>query len=97
VEYGKFKPQSGVDTWQGYNWDTASWANRPPAPPDVVCDNKTCGWIGMSEDRVQDDDYNDHCPECDGTEFTWIDYDPATTKGRANRKKHCVSHTAKDV
>jgi hypothetical protein len=43
----------------------------------------------MGSDRVTDDDYNDHCPECEGTEFTWIDYDPDTKEGRANRKKYC--------
>jgi hypothetical protein len=88
-EYGKFKPISGVDTWQGYNWDTTSWANQPPEPPNVVCDNKACGWIGMSSDRVTDDDYNDHCPNCEGTDFSWIDYDPDTKEGRANREKFC--------
>jgi hypothetical protein len=88
-EYGQFKPQSGVDTWSGYNWDTSSWVNQPPEPPDVICDNKECGWIGRGSDRVTDDDYNDHCPECEGTEFSWIDYDPDTKEGRANRKKYC--------
>jgi hypothetical protein len=88
-EYGQFKPQSGVDTWQGYNWDTSSWVNQPPEPVDVICDNKECGWIGNGSDRRRDDDYNDHCPECDGTEFSWIDYDPDTKEGRANRKKYC--------
>jgi hypothetical protein len=88
-EHGKFKPQSGVESWSGYNWDTSSWVNQPPEPPNVVCDNKECGWIGKSEDRITDDDYNDHCPECKGTEFSWIDYDPDTKDGRANRKKYC--------
>jgi hypothetical protein len=88
-EYGQFKPQSGVDTWQGYNWDTSSWVNQPPEPVDVVCDNKECGWVGKGSDRITDDDYNDHCPECEGTEFSWIDYDPDTKEGRANRKKYC--------
>jgi len=88
-EYGQFKPQSGVDTWQGYNWDTSSWVNQPPEPVDVICDNKECGWVGMGSDRITDDDYNDHCPECEGTEFSWIDYDPDTKEGRANRKKYC--------
>jgi hypothetical protein len=37
----------------------------------------------------EDDDYNSHCPECDGTEFEWIDYDPDTAKGRKNRAKYC--------
>jgi hypothetical protein len=88
-EHGQFKPQSGVDTWSGYNWDTTSWVNQPPEPPDVICDNKDCGWIGKGSDRITDDDYNDHCPECKGTEFSWIDYDPDTKEGRANRKKYC--------
>jgi hypothetical protein len=35
-EYGQFKPQAGVDTWQGYNWDTSSWVNQPPEPADVT-------------------------------------------------------------
>ena len=88
-EYGQFKPQAGIDSWSGYNWDTSSWVNQPPEPVDVICDNKECGWTGMSGDRRTDDDYNDHCPECDGTEFTWIEYDPDTEEGRANRAKYC--------
>ena len=88
-EYGQFKPQSGVDTWSGYNWNTSSWVNQPPEPVDVICDNKECGWVGKGSDRITDDDYNDHCPECEGTEFSWIDYDPDTKEGRANRKKYC--------
>jgi hypothetical protein len=88
-EYGKFKPQSGVESWSGYNWDTSSWVNQPPEPPNVVCDNKECGWIGMSADRVTDDEYNDHCPNCEGTDFSWIDYDPDSKEGRANREKFC--------
>ena len=88
-EHGQFKPQSGVDTWSGYNWDTSSWVNQPPEPVDVICDNKECGWVGMGSDRITDDDYNDHCPECEGTEFSWIDYDPDTKEGRANRAKYC--------
>jgi len=90
-EYGKFKPQSSVDVWSGYNWDTTDWNNRPPEPPELICSNKTCGWVGKGEDRRTDDNYNDHCPECDGTEFTWIDYDPDTKEGRANRKKYFTS------
>ena len=88
-EYGKFKPVAGVQTWSGYNWDTSSWANRPPEPPTLSCDNKKCGWVGQSDARRTDDDYTDHCPHCDGTEFSWIDYDPNTKEGRANRKKYC--------
>ena len=90
-EYGVFNPidQDGIKSWSGYNWDTSSWSNRPPEPADVICDNKSCGWVGMSADRRTDDDYNDHCPACDGTEFSWIDYDPDTKEGRDNRKKYC--------
>lgn len=88
-EYGQFKPQSGVDTWQGYNWDTSSWVNQPPEPVDAQCSDKKCGWTGMRKDMREDDDYNSHCPSCDGTDFEWIDYDPDTKEGRANRKKYC--------
>ena len=35
------------------------------------------------------DSYDDHCPECDGTDFDWIDYDPDTATGRKNREKYC--------
>jgi hypothetical protein len=90
-DYGKervVEPKSIV-TWQGYNWDTTSWVNRPPVPPDVQCSNKKCGWIGAGSDRIEDDEYNDHCPDCNGTEFDWIDYDPDTAKGRKNREKYC--------
>jgi hypothetical protein len=89
-EYGKFNPITGeIVNWSGYNWDTSSWVNQPPEPVDVMCDNKACGWIGKSGDRRTDDDYNDHCPECDGIEFSGIDYDPDTKEGRANRAKYC--------
>ena len=90
-EFGKFNPvaQDGVKKWSGFNWDTSDWANRPPVPPDVQCDNKKCGWIGNGDERREDDDYNSHCPECDGTEFTWINYDPDSKEGRANRAKYC--------
>lgn len=88
-EHGQFKPISGVETWSGYNWDTSSWVNQPPEPMDAICDNKECGWVGMRSDMREDDDYNSHCPECDGTDFSWIDYDPDTKEGRANRKKYC--------
>jgi hypothetical protein len=88
-EHGKFKSIAGVETWSGYNWDTSSWVNQPPEPVDAICDNKECGWVGMRSDMREDDDYNSHCPECDGTEFSWVDYDPNTKEGRANRKKYC--------
>jgi hypothetical protein len=88
-EYGKFNPQSGVESWSGYNWDTSSWVNQPPEPVDVICDNKECGWIGHGKERIRDEEYDDHCPNCNGTDFSWIDYDPDTKEGRANRKKFC--------
>ena len=88
-EYGKFNVVEGVDTWQGYNWDTTTWVNQPPEPPGISCDNKKCGWVGMSDDRRTDAEYTDHCPECDGTDFSWIDYDPETAKGRKNRERYC--------
>ena len=87
-EYGNFNTISEVVTWYGYNWDTSDWANQPVEPPDVICDNKKCKWVGAGSERRTDDDYNDHCPECDGTEFSWIDYDPDTKEGRANRTKY---------
>lgn len=91
-EYGKFNVESdaGIVSWSGYNWDTTDWANQPPEPVDVVCDNKICNWTGMGSTRREDDDYNSHCPECDGIEFSWIDYDPNTKEGCANRKKYCL-------
>jgi hypothetical protein len=90
-EYGKFhaKDNDSIVTWSGYNWDTSSWVNQPPEPPNLVCSDKKCGWVGMSEERRTDDNYDDHCPACDGTDFDWIDYDPDTKEGRANRAKHC--------
>ena len=88
-EYGQFKPQTGVESWSGYNWDTTSWVNQPPEPVDVICDNKECGWIGHGKDRITDEEYDDHCPKCNGTDFSWIDYDPDTKEGRANREKFC--------
>ncbi len=86
--YGQFKPITGVVSWSGYNWDTSDWKNQPPEPVDVSCDNKKCDWVGYTTDRITDDDYNNFCPECNGTEFSWIDYDPDTAIGRANRKKY---------
>ena len=49
----------------------------------------------MRDQMRDDDDYNSHCPECDGTESTWIDYDPDSAKGRANRKKYCTTQIDK--
>jgi len=93
-EYGQFKPESNVESWYGFNWDTGSWDNQPTTPPDVYCDDKKCGWIGHGEDRRTDDDCNDHCPDCNGTEFSWISYDADTKEGRANRDKHCPGWNA---
>jgi hypothetical protein len=88
-EYGKFNivDQKGVVTWQGYNWDTSSWVNQPPEPPGHIC--KDCKWVGSREALREDDDYNTFCPSCDSDKTDWIDYDPETAKGRANRKKYC--------
>ena len=96
-EHGKFNPvaQKGVVAWSGYNWDTSDWANQPPEPVDAQCSNKKCGWVGMRNEMREDDDYNSHCPECDGTDFEWIDYDPNTAKGCKNREKYC--RTVNDV
>ena len=88
-EYGKFKPVAGVQTWSGYNWDTSDWSNRPPEPPGLICSNKKCGWVGDNDARITDDEFNEHCPDCNGTDFDWIDYDPDTKKGRANRERYC--------
>jgi len=88
-EYGKFNAIDGVVSWQGYNWDTSDWANQPPEPLDIICTNTACGWVGQGDERRTDDNYDDHCPECDGTDFDWIDYDPDTKEGRANREKYC--------
>jgi len=89
-EHGQFKPITGeVVSWSGYNWDTSSWVNQPPEPVDAQCNKKTCGWVGMRDQMRDDDDYNSHCPECDGTDFEWIDYDPDSQEGLANRAKYC--------
>ena len=89
-EHGKFKPQQGeMKTWQGYNWDTATWDNRPPEPPEVRC--KTCGWTGTRDQMTMHDvSYDYECGSCKSTKLDWIEYDPETKKGLANRKKYCV-------
>jgi hypothetical protein len=91
-EYGKFhaKDDDGIVSWRGYNWDTSDWKNQPPSPPTLICDNKKCGWVGSSDDRIDDAEYNSHCPDCNGTDFSWIDYDPDTAKGRKNRDKYFI-------
>ena len=96
-QFGKFKPvnQEGVKIWSGYNWDTSDWANQPPEPPDLICSNKKCGWVGMGSERIEDEEFNEHCPHCNGTDFDWIDYDPDTAKGRKNREQYC--RTRSDV
>lgn len=87
-EYGQFKPvsQDGVVYWQGYNWDTSDWANQPTQPVEYIC--KKCKWTGMRSELRDDDNYDSHCPECDSTKVDWIDYDPESKKGLANRKKY---------
>lgn len=76
-----------VNWWQGYNWDTSSWVNRPPEPPNVIC--KQCKHTGDSDKMERDDEFNIVCPECGSTKTDWIDYDPESKKGLANRKKYC--------
>ena len=88
-EYGKFNPFAEVVSWSGYNWDTSLWVNQPPEPPGLICSNKKCGWVGDNDARITDDEFNEHCPDCNGTDFDWIDYDPDTKEGCANRKKYC--------
>lgn len=89
-EYGRFNPvnQDGVVVWSGYNWDTSDWANRPAEPPAYIC--KKCKWTGSREELREDEDYNDHCPECDSKKVEYIDYDPNSAKGRKNRDKYCI-------
>jgi hypothetical protein len=86
---GKFKPESDVVSWQGYNWDTTSWSNQPPAPPEALC--KKCSWVGSREAMPDDDEHNYTCPDCGATldDINWLDYDPDTKQGRANRKRYC--------
>ncbi len=89
-EYGKFhaKDDDGIVSWQGYNWDTSAWTNQPPEPPGTQC--KKCKWVGHQEAMREDkDDYSYHCPECDSTDWDWVEYDPDTAKGRKNRAKYC--------
>lgn len=89
-EHGKFDQidDAYMKEWQGYNWDTSSWANQPPDPPDAKC---KCGWIGNRDAMtVNDDTYDYECPECKSTKFEWLDYDPTTPKGRKNRERYCV-------
>jgi hypothetical protein len=97
--YGKFDPVSdeSVVTWSGYNWDTSSWNNQPPEPPALICSNKKCGWVGMSDERITDEQFDEHCPHCNGTDFDWIDYDPNTAKGRKNRKQYCYVGDTSDL
>jgi hypothetical protein len=96
-EYGKFhaKDDDGIVSWQGYNWNTSSWTNQPPEPPDTQC--KKCKWVGHREAMREDkDDYSYHCPECDSDDWDWVEYDPDTAKGRKNRAKYCLPVTPAD-
>ena len=43
----------------------------------------------MADDCREDEEYDRHCPECDGKDFTYIDYDPDSAVGRKNRAKYC--------
>jgi hypothetical protein len=90
VEYNYGKPTivTGVDTWSGYNWDTSSWVNQPPAPPEAEC--KNCHWIGNRDD-MEDTDDGYQCPECHSgyDHLEWISYDPDSKEGLTNRDKYC--------
>ena len=90
--YGKetIISDDSIVTWQGYNWDTSDWSNRPPEPPDVICNNKKCKQTGYSDKMERNDDYDLICPHCGKTDFDWIDYDPETATGRKNRDKYCI-------
>ena len=79
-----------VHWYQGYNWDTSDWANRPQVPPAVRC--KNCDWLGQRDELRDDDNWDSHCPECDSKKLDHIEYDPDTAKGRKNRAKHCTTH-----
>lgn len=87
-DYGKehIVDPKGIVTWQGYNWDTSSWVNRPPEPIQAEC---PCGWTGNVDELTDAEEGPDMCPACASTEWNWIDYDPDTAKGRKNRAKHC--------
>ena len=93
VEFSYGKEQivdnKSIVSWQGYNWDTSSWINQPPVPPSLICDSENCDWVGKGDDRIEDDDFNSHCPKCNNTECSWIDYDPDSTIGRKNRARYC--------
>jgi hypothetical protein len=39
--------------------------------------------------RQDTDTYDYHCGECDSDRIDWIDYEPDSKKGLANRKKYC--------
>jgi hypothetical protein len=81
-----------VTYYQGYNWDTSDWANRPAEPVDAKCNNKKCDWVGKRDDMREDEEnYSYHCPKCDSDNWEWIEYDPDTAKGRKNRKTYIKS------
>lgn len=75
-----------VNWYQGYNWDTSDWNNQPKEPPSVIC--KKCKHVDDSDKMERNDDYDLVCPECGSTKTEWIDYDPDSKKGLANRKKY---------
>lgn len=97
VEYtedGSCYPVESVVWWTGYNWDTSSWANQPPEPPQILCD---CEWTGQWSQLNPADEGPDHCPNCGSTEWNWIDYDAQSPEGLANREKYCVPAQAPAV
>ena len=78
-----------VDWWQGFNWDTSNWNNRPPEPPNTSC--RKCSWIGH-DDKLLQLKWGLVCPSCGAKQkdIDWIDYDPDSKEGLANRKKYCI-------
>jgi len=87
---GKERSVAGMISWQGYSWDTGKPSDKPTVPPEVKCNNSKCGWAGDSSDRVEDDEYNDHCPDCNGTDVDWLDFNVANKIGRDNRKLYNI-------
>lgn len=89
------KECDSVNWWQGFNWDTSDWKNRPPEPPEVRC--KKCNWIGTSEELLPGPEnltIELSCPVCKSRNknIDWIDYDVDTKKGILNRKRYCFKN-----
>jgi len=81
-----------VDWWQGFNWDTSDWKNRPPEPPEVRC--KKCNWNGSSEELIPGPEnltIELSCPFCKAKNknIDWIEYSQDSKKGLDNQAKYC--------